>query len=621
MARAAAAVERGQAATAIDQLAPLLRNTGSLSRADELVIRSALAEAYLLQGDLTQASTAVGRSPDTIRESDPAGHSLKSLAAHGRVAFARGDQSRAIALHGRALKQAEIAHDSRAIGLAHYELGLCYRKVGDMSIVREHIAKAAAALHAAGDRRYLALVHSLSAHRARADRAASTKPMAALRQAERLADRDPGRRRAGDGLRQSGQRRADSASPRAGAGAGRARRGPARRHRARGTGLAVVARDARTDLRAARRSRARRRSAAPRARRAQRGPVPRDHRRRLRHAGADLADARRLRVAPANTSAGPAKRTAPTAADRAAGTSGRCACSTRGWRAARRARTKRWRLPTRSRARRRPRRPRRSQAELIAAEALLAGRSHRRGRASAGAGARAASIRAPRRARGASSCGSAATSARRAVARHRGVPRHRAERERLRAASASAIRPRSAISRSAAWRPRPGARVARRTPLSTTRPQVFQALGADARSRETLRGARWPPRRRRARARTSAPRPTPTTPSCGDLVDAAVLPELLARETAPRPCSKPSAPTARSCSSQLPGGDIRVVACGRRRCRRRQTHRARWPCRAPRTAPGVLITERLGRDSDGPRTVARGLVATGGAPGRCGGCG
>src|SRR5204863_9193346 len=92
----------------------------------------------------------------------------------------------AIALQGRALKQAEIAHDSRAIGLAHWELGQCYSYVGDTAIVREHITKAASALHAAGDRRHLALVHSLSgvslAQGGRYDEA-----MGALRQAERLA--------------------------------------------------------------------------------------------------------------------------------------------------------------------------------------------------------------------------------------------------------------------------------------------------------------------------------------------------------------------------------------------------------------------------------------------------
>ena len=102
------------------------------------------------------------------------------------MAYARGEQSRAIALHGRALKHADAAHDSRAIGLAHYELALCYTKVGDTAIVREHIAEAAAALHAAGDRRHLALVHSLSgmmlAQAGRYDEAAT-----ALRLAEQQA--------------------------------------------------------------------------------------------------------------------------------------------------------------------------------------------------------------------------------------------------------------------------------------------------------------------------------------------------------------------------------------------------------------------------------------------------
>jgi DNA-binding NtrC family response regulator/tetratricopeptide (TPR) repeat protein len=164
----------------------MLRNASTLLRADELSIRSTLAEAYLLQGDLAQAGTVIGRSPDTIREPVPPVVLSNLWRAHGRVAFARGEQSRAIALHSRALKQAETAHDSRAIGLAHFCLGQCYRQVGDMSIVREHIAEAAAALHAAGDRRHLAEVHSLSgtmlAQTGRYDEAA-----AALRQAERLA--------------------------------------------------------------------------------------------------------------------------------------------------------------------------------------------------------------------------------------------------------------------------------------------------------------------------------------------------------------------------------------------------------------------------------------------------
>jgi DNA-binding NtrC family response regulator/tetratricopeptide (TPR) repeat protein len=186
MARATAALERGQAAAVVEHLAPVMRTTSSMTRDDELAVRSTLAEAYLLQGDLAQAAAVLGRAPDTIRE--PVAPVLLSnlWRNHGRVAFARGEQSRAIALHSRALKHAEVAHDSRAIGLAHFCLGQCYRQVGDTSIVREHIAEAAAALHAAGDRRHLAQVHSLSAtmlaQTGRYDEAAT-----ALRQAERLA--------------------------------------------------------------------------------------------------------------------------------------------------------------------------------------------------------------------------------------------------------------------------------------------------------------------------------------------------------------------------------------------------------------------------------------------------
>ena len=102
------------------------------------------------------------------------------------MAFARGEQSRAIALHTRALKHAERAHDSRTIGLAHYELALCYKQVGDSGIVRDHLTEAASALHAAGDRRHLALVHRLSAVLL-AQSGRSSEATGALRQGERLA--------------------------------------------------------------------------------------------------------------------------------------------------------------------------------------------------------------------------------------------------------------------------------------------------------------------------------------------------------------------------------------------------------------------------------------------------
>ncbi len=185
LSRGNAALERGRGAEAASILGPLLRSA-SLSREDEVTVRASLAEAWLLQDDLGQATSALGRAPDAVREriSDAQLSALWRL--HGRITFARGEQSRAIALQSRALKHAELAHDSRAIGLAHYELALCYKQVGDSGIVREHLTEAASALHAAGDRRHLALVHSLSAvllaQAGRLDEAS-----ASLRQGERLA--------------------------------------------------------------------------------------------------------------------------------------------------------------------------------------------------------------------------------------------------------------------------------------------------------------------------------------------------------------------------------------------------------------------------------------------------
>ena len=235
-----------------------------------------LAEAWLLQDDLDRAATALGRPPDTFRDTVSSGRLAALWRLHGRLASARGDQSRAIALHGRALKQAEAAHDSRAIGLAHYELAHCYRRVGDTAIVREHITKAASALHAAGDRRHLALVHSLSSILL-AQVGEYDQAMGALRQAERLAVDGARRRRPRDGVQQPGRRDDDGAPLRAGPGAGRAERGAPRRI-AIGTRPGRRAGHARPDLRAARRPRPRRRRAAPRARCPQPDPVPRDDR-------------------------------------------------------------------------------------------------------------------------------------------------------------------------------------------------------------------------------------------------------------------------------------------------------------------------------------------------------
>jgi hydrogenase-4 transcriptional activator len=184
LARAATALERGHGADAAHMLAPVLRS--ALPRDDELSLRATLAEAWLQQDDLEQAAAVLGRPPDTFRDTVAPVRLATLWRLHGRLAAARGDQSRAIALHGRALKQAELAHEPRAIGLAHYELAQCYRQVGDTAIVREHISKAASALHAAGDKRHLALVHSLSSILL-AQVGEYDEAMSALRQAERLA--------------------------------------------------------------------------------------------------------------------------------------------------------------------------------------------------------------------------------------------------------------------------------------------------------------------------------------------------------------------------------------------------------------------------------------------------
>ena len=183
-AQATSALQKGHGSEAAAMLVRALKQPG-LTRDEHIQIRCALAEAWFEQDDIRQVTDVLGHPPDEGERLHPA--RLSELwRLHGRLAIARGEASRGIALLGRALRQAERAHDSRAIGLAHYELGLCYRDVGDTAIVRDHIAQAASALHAAGDRRNLALVHSLSgvslAQEGRLDEAMTT-----LRQAERLA--------------------------------------------------------------------------------------------------------------------------------------------------------------------------------------------------------------------------------------------------------------------------------------------------------------------------------------------------------------------------------------------------------------------------------------------------
>ena len=65
--RARAALERGRGAEAAKSLTPLLRSGPSIGTTNWR-FAPRLAEAWLLQDDLNQAATALGRPPDTIRE-------------------------------------------------------------------------------------------------------------------------------------------------------------------------------------------------------------------------------------------------------------------------------------------------------------------------------------------------------------------------------------------------------------------------------------------------------------------------------------------------------------------------------------------------------------------------
>ena len=90
--RASAALERGRGPEAAQMLAPSLRSTG-LTRDDELAVRSALAEAWLLQDDLEQAASALGRLPDSFRDSVSETRLSTLWRLHGRLVLARGDRS------------------------------------------------------------------------------------------------------------------------------------------------------------------------------------------------------------------------------------------------------------------------------------------------------------------------------------------------------------------------------------------------------------------------------------------------------------------------------------------------------------------------------------------------
>ncbi|MBI4476648.1 MAG: tetratricopeptide repeat protein, partial [Acidobacteria bacterium] len=171
------ALTRGRGAEAAGRLRRLARMPG-LPAELRTATRIGLARAWLLQGQIQEARRALGPTPDKAGEAAEPSQLSALWCLHAQIAFRSGERSRAIALLGRALKYAETAHDSHAIGLARSELAQCYRHVGELAIVREHVSQATAALAAAGDHRHLALALTVTAVTAaqsgRLDEACST---------------------------------------------------------------------------------------------------------------------------------------------------------------------------------------------------------------------------------------------------------------------------------------------------------------------------------------------------------------------------------------------------------------------------------------------------------------
>ncbi len=120
-----------------------------------------LTEAYLLHGDLVKAADSLGSLTDEEARQLTGTWPSALARVRGRLAFNRGEQASAIGWLEQAVSLA--GNDSRALGQAHLALAQAHRKAGDASILREHLADAAVALHRAGDRRTLAQLHSCSA--------------------------------------------------------------------------------------------------------------------------------------------------------------------------------------------------------------------------------------------------------------------------------------------------------------------------------------------------------------------------------------------------------------------------------------------------------------------------
>jgi len=155
---AAHALETGDTDAAI---ATLVASVSQAPRASAGPARIMLTETYLLHGDLVKAADSIGSLIDEEARQLTGTWPSALARVRGRLAFNRGEQAAAIGWLEQAVSLA--GSDSRALGQARLALAQAYRKTGDASILREHLADAAVALHRAGDRRTLAQLHSFSA--------------------------------------------------------------------------------------------------------------------------------------------------------------------------------------------------------------------------------------------------------------------------------------------------------------------------------------------------------------------------------------------------------------------------------------------------------------------------
>ena len=195
-----------------------------------------LAEAWLLQDDLDQAATALGRPPDTFRDTVSSGRLVDALAA---ARTSRVCARRSIARHRPSRARAEAGR-SRARLARHRPRPLRARRT---AIGASATRRSSASTSPRPRRRFTQpAIGAISRSSTRCRASCSPRSVSTTRRWVRCATPSVSprsvqrRRRPCDGLRQPGRRDDDGAPLRAGARARRAKRRAPRRHAIRATG-------------------------------------------------------------------------------------------------------------------------------------------------------------------------------------------------------------------------------------------------------------------------------------------------------------------------------------------------------------------------------------------------